>query len=67
MKVVKDLVPDLSKAYKQLQSINPWLHRKEKNENKDLNKLKSNTDVREKTQSPDERSKLDGKWECVLC
>ena len=28
MRVVKDLVPDLSNAYKQLKSINPWLERK---------------------------------------
>ena len=34
MRVVKDLVPDLSKAYEQLASIKPWLERsksKEKN------------------------------------
>ena len=28
MKVIKDLVPDLSKAYKQLASIKPWIQRK---------------------------------------
>ena len=27
MPVVKDLVPDLSKAYEQLASIKPWLQR----------------------------------------
>ena len=27
MRVVKDLVPDLSKAYEQLASIKPWLQR----------------------------------------
>ena len=27
MRVVKDLVPDLSKAYEQLASIKPWLKR----------------------------------------
>ena len=60
MRVVKDLVPDLSKAYKQLASINPWLNRIET----DKNKKKT---LEEKKQTPEERSKLDGKWECVLC
>ena len=27
MKIVKDLVPDLSKAYEQLASIKPWLQK----------------------------------------
>ena len=29
MRVVKDLVPDLSNAYKQLESIKPWLDRED--------------------------------------
>ena len=56
MPVVKDLVPDLSKAYRQLASIEPW--------------LKSDKDApegEERRQSPEEREKLDGLWECVLC
>ncbi len=57
MKVIKDLVPDLSEVYKQLESIKPWIENKEK---KSLNNSES-------IQSPQERSKLDGKWECVLC
>ena len=61
MKVVKDLVPDLSNAYKQLASINPWLDRNEEN-----NKIKKDFHA-EKKQTTEERSKLDGKWECVLC
>ena len=60
MKVVKDLVPDLTQAYKQLKSISPWL----KTDKKNLKKEKS---FEEKKQTPEERSKLDGKWECVLC
>ena len=60
MRVVKDLVPDLSNAYKQLESINPWLSR---NKIDKTNKKK----LEEKKQTPEERSKLDGKWECVLC
>ncbi len=33
MPVVKDLVPDLSKAYEQLASIKPWLQRSKENFN----------------------------------
>ncbi len=61
MKVIKDLVPDLSKAYKQLASIKPWIQRK----NKDKNKSISSKQLM--NQSPQEREKLEGKWECVLC
>ena len=55
MAVVKDLVPDLTQAYAQLRSIEPW--------------LKSDTPPpdRERLQSKEERSKLDGMWECILC
>ena len=56
MAVVKDLVPDLSQAYAQLRSIEPW--------------LKSDTPPppdAERRQSKEERSKLDGMWECILC
>ena len=66
MKVIKDLVPDLSNAYKQLESIKPWL---DTNEKKNQIKLieKNENHIEEKKQSPEDRSKLDGKWECVLC
>ena len=56
MAVVKDLVPDLSMAYAQLRSVEPW--------------LKSDTPPppdKERLQSKAERSKLDGMWECILC
>ncbi|MSO75931.1 MAG: succinate dehydrogenase iron-sulfur subunit [Alphaproteobacteria bacterium] len=56
MKVVKDLVPDLTTAYAQLASIEPW--------------LKTRTPAppdRERLQSPEERKRLDGLWECILC
>jgi len=58
MRVVKDLVPDLSNAYKQLESIKPWLETN--SENKEIQSG-------EKIQNPQDRAKLDGKWECVLC
>jgi succinate dehydrogenase / fumarate reductase iron-sulfur subunit len=56
MEVVKDLVPDLSKAYAQYASIEPW--------------LKSQTPPppdQERLQTPEERAKLDGLYECILC
>lgn len=55
MPVVKDLVADLSHAYKQYASLKPWLQND------------TPTGVRERLQSPQERSKLDGSWECILC
>jgi succinate dehydrogenase / fumarate reductase iron-sulfur subunit len=55
MAVVKDLVPDLKVAYAQYASIEPWL------------KTDTPAPDRERLQSPDERKKLDGLWECILC
>jgi succinate dehydrogenase / fumarate reductase iron-sulfur subunit len=55
MPVVKDLVPDLSVAYAQYAAIQPWLQ------------SDSPAPDREREQSPDERAKLDGMWECILC
>jgi len=54
MPVIKDLVPDLSNFYKQYESIKPWLINDKKPE-------------REHHQSQEDRSKLDGLFECVLC
>ena len=62
MRVVKDLVPDLNEAYKQLESIKPWIDRDEKTESKSVK-----VSTEEQKQSPEDRAKLDGKWECVLC
>ena len=59
MPVVKDLVPDLSKAYEQLASIKPWFQRSDENSQE--------VKIEEKKQSPKDREKLDGQWECVLC
>lgn len=56
MPVVKDLVPELKQAYLQHKSISPWI-----DEENVTNPLK------ERLQSPEERAKLDGLWECVLC
>ncbi|MBO6559911.1 MAG: succinate dehydrogenase iron-sulfur subunit [Nisaea sp.] len=57
MPVVKDLVPDLTRPYAQLASIEPWLKTKSPLPPTD----------EERRQSPEEREKLDGLWECVLC
>jgi succinate dehydrogenase / fumarate reductase iron-sulfur subunit len=56
MPILKDLVPDLSFMYEQYASIEPW--------------LKNETPIspnRERLQSSEDRQKLDGLWECVLC
>jgi succinate dehydrogenase / fumarate reductase iron-sulfur subunit len=55
MPVVKDLVPDLTTAYAQLAAVEPWL------------KTESPPPERERLQSPGERARLDGLWECILC
>ena len=55
MPVVKDLVPDLTQAYTQYAAIEPWL------------KTTTPAPERERLQSPEERQKLDGLWECILC
>jgi len=55
MPVIKDLVPDLTQAYEQYNSIQPWLQ------------SDTPTDGGERLQSPEDREKLDGLWECVLC
>jgi len=56
MPVIKDLVPDLSLPYAQYTAIKPWLQ---------------STEVAppdtERRQSVEERAKLDGLWECILC
>ena len=59
MYVVKDLVTDLSNFYDQYKSIKPWLQLKE-GETHDLNKG-------ELLQSKEDRKKLDGMYECILC
>ncbi|MBC6439031.1 MAG: succinate dehydrogenase iron-sulfur subunit [Rhodospirillales bacterium] len=56
MGVVKDLVPDLNKAYEQLASVKPWMRRD----------TPASPD-KERLQSPEEREKLDGLYECILC
>ncbi len=54
--VIKDLVPDMTHFYAQYTSIKPW--------------LQTHTPAppdRERLQSPEERERLDGLYECILC
>ncbi|MEE8274575.1 MAG: succinate dehydrogenase iron-sulfur subunit, partial [Alphaproteobacteria bacterium] len=54
--VVKDLVPDLTNFYAQYASIKPWLQART-----------PPPPDRERLQSKDERERLDGLYECILC
>ncbi|KAJ0975073.1 hypothetical protein J5N97_017038 [Dioscorea zingiberensis] len=56
MFVIKDLVVDLTSFYQQYKSVEPWLKTRKKPEN-----------GREYFQSPKDRKKLDGLYECILC
>ena len=55
LKVKKDLIGDLDGLYKQYQSIEPWL------------KNNSTRQTNEIYQSKDDRAKLDGAYECIMC
>jgi succinate dehydrogenase (ubiquinone) iron-sulfur subunit len=57
MYVIKDLVPDMGNFYEQYRSIEPWLQpAKAKEEGQG-----------EHLQSKEDRAKLDGMYECILC
>ncbi len=56
MPVIKDLVPDLTQAYAQYDSIKPWIQTHS-----------AAAPDRERLQSQDERKELDGLYECVMC
>ncbi len=56
LKVVKDLIGDLSTLYKQYESIKPWLQTEQTGKEKE-----------ELRQSQKDREKLDGYYECILC
>ncbi len=55
MEVVKDLVPDMTNFYAQHRSIEPWL------------KTDTATPPKEWKQSREDRDKLDGLYECIMC
>jgi len=56
LKVIKDLIGDLSTLYKQYGSIQPWLKTEQTGEEKN-----------EIIQSQKDRAKLDGYYECIMC
>jgi succinate dehydrogenase / fumarate reductase iron-sulfur subunit len=56
MDVVKDLVPDFTHFYAQYASIRPWLQT-----------VTPAPSGKERLQSPEQREKLDGLYECILC
>ncbi len=53
--IIKDLVPDTTHLFAQYELIEPWLH------------ADTPTPEKERLQSPQERSQLDGYYECILC
>lgn len=53
--VIRDLVVDMGQFYKQYERIEPYLQNAEP------------VPATERLQSPEERSKLDGLYECILC
>src|SRR5579885_624241 len=55
MPVVKDLVPDMNQFYAQYASIKPWLQ------------TVTPAPERERLQSKEDRARLDGLYECILC
>ena len=56
LKVIKDLIGDLTTLYKQYESIKPWLMTEQ-----------TGTEKQELRQSQKDREKLDGYYECILC
>ena len=53
--VVRDLVVDLEQFYKQYRAVKPWLQNNDPEPEA------------ERLQSPEDREKLDGLYECILC
>jgi succinate dehydrogenase / fumarate reductase iron-sulfur subunit len=53
--VVRDLVVDMTQFYTQYEKVDPFLQNNEP------------MPVKERLQSPEERDKLDGLYECILC
>jgi len=53
--VIRDLVVDMTQFYKQYQKVKPYLMNDDPTPNQ------------ERLQSPEERAKLDGLYECIMC
>ncbi|MCC5854905.1 MAG: succinate dehydrogenase iron-sulfur subunit [Idiomarina sp.] len=54
--VIRDLIVDMTQFYQQYEKVKPYLINEDKN-----------PPARERLQSPEEREKLDGLYECILC
>jgi succinate dehydrogenase / fumarate reductase, iron-sulfur subunit len=54
MKIIRDLIVDMSDFYAQYEKVDPYLQ-------------PDNLPVKEQLQSPEDREKLDGLYECILC
>ncbi|UYV67258.1 SDHB [Cordylochernes scorpioides] len=55
--VIKDLVPDMNNFYEQYKSVQPWLQQKGE----------TKVGQQQNLQSIEDRKKLDGLYECILC
>ncbi|MCO7223448.1 succinate dehydrogenase iron-sulfur subunit [Pleionea sp. CnH1-48] len=53
--VIRDLVVDMAQFYKQYEKVKPYLQNR------------NEPPAKERLQSPEEREKLDGLYECILC
>lgn len=53
--VIKDLVPDLTNFYNQYRSIEPYMQ------------AEAQAPEKERPQTPEDREKIDGLYECILC
>jgi succinate dehydrogenase / fumarate reductase iron-sulfur subunit len=53
--VIRDLVVDMTQFYEQYKAVKPWLIRKDPLPEQEI------------LQSPEDRDKLDGLYECILC
>lgn len=54
MPIIRDLIVDMTQFYQQYEAVDPYLKNEE-------------VPVKERLQSPEEREKLDGLYECILC
>ena len=61
MPIIRDLIPDMTNFYKQYKDIKPWLQRENRSS------VFPEDEEHELMQTPSQRKKLDGMYECILC
>ena len=61
MPIIRDLIPDMKNFYNQYKEIKPWLQRKP------VSSVFAASLENEIIQTPQDRKKLDGMYECILC